>query len=343
MLHEQPPYGIMSPRRLDHDFGEPAEQEGELSPRSPPARSHRNPSEVNMASAGELKVIAEVVKNLRANPPPQLPAPEILEVQILRFVREHGRKASVIEKKYRAAIAWKVENLSTPIMQVLQPIAESRWMASSEMPDGEWATQFCPIGMHCGFSLSGCPVKIERLGQFDLKGIQQMPQYRKKLNAFYLGLVDCLQRRLDHASVETGKLQQTYEIFDLKGLGKDMLTFAALNFTKDVLLAFATHYPTSFRKALVINAPSFVGGAWKLVSTVLPKSVKEKVNIMGSDYAEILHNELSAETLFWIQAPNEHLVHAPRRPGEELPDVCEQTSIEAGAERPPGTSTAVGA
>eukprot|EP00967_Tisochrysis_lutea_P007047 scaffold8382_cov26-Tisochrysis_lutea.AAC.3 len=57
-----------------------------------------------------------------------------------------------------------------------------------------------------------------------------------------------------------------------------MLTFAALNFTKDVLLAFATHYPTSFRKALVINAPSFVGGAWKLVSTVLPKSVKEKVS-----------------------------------------------------------------
>jgi hypothetical protein len=65
-----------------------------------------------------------------------------------------------------------------------------------------------------------CQVKIERLGQFNLKGIQQAPQYRKKLNGFYLGLVDCLQRRLDNASVETGKLQQTYEIFDLKGLGE---------------------------------------------------------------------------------------------------------------------------
>jgi hypothetical protein len=56
-----------------------------------------------------------------------------------------------------------------------------------------------------------------------------------------------------------------------------MITFATLNFTKDVLLSFATHYPTSFRKALVINAPPFVGGAWRLVSTVLPKSVKDKV------------------------------------------------------------------
>jgi hypothetical protein len=58
-----------------------------------------------------------------------------------------------------------------------------------------------------------------------------------------------------------------------------MITFATLNFTKDVLLSFATHYPTSFRKALVINAPPFVGGAWKLVSTVLPKNVKDKVSI----------------------------------------------------------------
>ncbi len=60
-------------------------------------------------------------------------------------------------------------------------------------------------------------MKIERLGQFDLKGLNATPNSRKKLNAFYLGLVDCLQRRLDATSVESGSLQQTYEIFDLAG------------------------------------------------------------------------------------------------------------------------------
>jgi hypothetical protein len=59
-----------------------------------------------------------VSKALRADPPPELPSPEILDVQLLRFVREHGRKPNVVEKKYRAAVRWKVDNLSTPIMQV---------------------------------------------------------------------------------------------------------------------------------------------------------------------------------------------------------------------------------
>ena len=91
--------------------------------------------------------------------------------------------------------------------------------------------------------------------------------------------MDCLQRRLDPHAADTANLTegQTYEIFDLAGLGTHMLTFSALNFTKDVLSAFATHYPSSFRKATVINAPGFANGAWRMVSTVLPKSVKEKV------------------------------------------------------------------
>ena len=33
---------------------------------------------------------------------------------------------------------------------------------ASEMPDGEWATQYCPIGMHCGFAKNGCPVRLPR-------------------------------------------------------------------------------------------------------------------------------------------------------------------------------------
>ena len=178
------------------------------------------------------------------------------------------------------------------------------------MPNGEWATKFCPIGVHCGFSLSGCPVKIERLGKYDLKAITKEHDYRNRLNMFYLGLVDVLQRRLDGSSLERGELVQTYEIFDLKGLSRSMLSFTAMNFARDVLLAFATHYPSSFRKAVVINAPNFIGTAWGIVSAVLPKSVKEKVNIMGSDYSKVLDSELTAEALFWVNAPDEELIRA---------------------------------
>ena len=58
-----------------------------------------------------------------------------------------------------------------------------------------------------------------------------------------------MQRRLDQVTLETGRLQQTYEIFDLSGMGWQMVTLTTVNFTRDVLSAFATHYPSSFSKA----------------------------------------------------------------------------------------------
>lgn len=84
-------------------------------------------------------------------------------------------------------IRWKAENLTTPVMHVLQPIAQSRWMASSEMPDGEWATQFCPIGMHCGFSLSGHPVRS--------RGRHATPRHASRLPRLLRRLLSVSQTR----------------------------------------------------------------------------------------------------------------------------------------------------
>ena len=52
-------------------------------------------------------------------------------------------------------------------------------------------------------------------------GLRRHPNGTRQLNAFYLGLVDFLQRRLDALSLANNRLQQTYEIFDLEGLGAD--------------------------------------------------------------------------------------------------------------------------
>jgi len=348
-LHHRPPHGLpwetgfeppSSPRggapaspwatpvSMRRRSGSDVDAHGGASPLSSMSRDGAALS--GLSSQAELACIAEISRALHISPCKGAPDDaETLEVQLVRFIREHGLRPRSIEKKFRAACEYKEKNINnSEVMSVLQPIASTRWMAASEMPDGEWATQYCPIGMHCGFAKNGCPVKIERLGRFDLKGITSTPNYRKKLNAFYLGLVDCLQRRLDQHAADTANLTegQTYEIFDLAGLGTHMLTFSALNFTKDVLSAFATHYPSSFRKATVINAPGFANGAWRMVSTVLPKSVKEKVNIMGADYMDVLRAELTEEALYWVDAPNEELVHAPRRAGEAVPEPREEAA-----------------
>jgi len=121
-------------------------------------------------------------------------------------------------------------------------------MSSSEMPNGEWATQFVAIALNAGYSKAGNPVKIERLGKFDLRRLNKESRkdktVRPRFNEFYLGLIEFLQRQLDAASVQQGHLSQTYEIFDLEGLDPTVIfNTMVINFLKDVLIAFSTHYP----------------------------------------------------------------------------------------------------
>ena len=90
-----------------------------------------------------------------------------------------------------------------------------------------------------------------------------------------------LQLRLDLLSLEEGRLVQTYEVFDLTGMGYHMMTMTVINFAKDILLNYSTHYPQSFRKAAVLNAPAWLPRIWRLISHVLPTSVKAKVRLLG--------------------------------------------------------------
>ena len=53
------------------------------------------------------------------------------------------------------------------------------------MVHGEWATQFAHIGIYCGKSKIGCPVKIERLGKYDLAGLQASRRLEQPCAACY--------------------------------------------------------------------------------------------------------------------------------------------------------------
>jgi len=273
-------------------------------PQTPPPCASKG---LSLTAPDEMATIESVKRALRAPPmPPNLPAnDEILTVQVLRFVREHGRDSRRIERLFRKALAYKREAL--PQKPELDELATSRWLCSAEMPHGGWAQSHWPIGMHCGFSLSGSPVKIERIGACP------PPKDTVKLYPFYLGLVDCLQQRLDLTSVEKQQLQQTYEIFDLKGLGAHMVNFTTLSFTKDVIRAFATHYPSSFSKAVVINAPSLFVGLYRVLSKLLSPHVIARVNILGQDWEEALSRDLTEEALYWVACSNAELCRAPFR------------------------------
>jgi hypothetical protein len=272
-------------------------------------------SSMSLANEMEARVIAQVRQKLRQAPTPEGldEDDELLDVQLLRFVREHGMKADKVESCFRKRLAWKAKTFANPIYdeRLRGQLPPEQWMSCAMMPNGEWACGYVIIGLNCGLSKLGNPVKIERIGRYDIKGMQRCKGGDEDLKMFYLAMVEHISHRLDFMTMEEGKLQQTYEIFDLAGLSFNLVSMSTLKFTQDVLVAFSTHYPSSFRKAVIINAPPFIGHVWGICSKVLPASVNAKVNILGPNYIDTLRTDLTEEALAWVEASNEALCHAP--------------------------------
>lgn len=278
--------------------------------------SARGRSTMALASESEDRVIVQVKRALRAPPSPAglTDDDKLLDVQLLRFVREHGLRPAKVEACFRKMLEWKATTFADPMYDALKAGRDQRpatWMSAAQMPHGDWAKGYVSIAMNASVSKHGNPVKIERIGAFDIAGIEKCKGGTQRLAQFYLGLVEHLANRLDYMSVQEERLQQTYEIFDLAGLSWSIAGGGAINFTKDVLLAFSTHYPSSFRKACIINAPSFIGWLWGIFSKVLPASVNSKVNILGKDYERVLQEDLTPEALAWVKSSQAALMHAP--------------------------------
>ena len=57
-------------------------------------------------------------------------------------------------------------------------------------------------------------------------------------------------------------------------------------------MACALHVYT---RQVLLNSPSWAPLMWRLISTVLPQSVKAKVKILGTDYYKELEEDLGEE------------------------------------------------
>ena len=95
--------------------------------RAKAARVARSLSASMLATPPEQVVIDEVMAALRANPEEGLESSgPVLEVQLLRFIREHGSQPAKIERLFRKAVQWKVKHLPHHMMAELKQAAQAR-------------------------------------------------------------------------------------------------------------------------------------------------------------------------------------------------------------------------
>ena len=97
-----------------------------------------------LAQEGEARVIQIIRERLRADPDltSLTDNDELLDVQLLRFVREHGLHEDKVEKRFRSMLEWKEKTFTDEALRLaVNPEDDlGAWLSSEEMPKGEWAS-----------------------------------------------------------------------------------------------------------------------------------------------------------------------------------------------------------
>ncbi|XP_072289738.1 SEC14-like protein 2 [Eucyclogobius newberryi] len=152
-------------------------------------------------------------------------------------------------------------------------------------------------GGMCGHDREGGPVWYDVVGPMDPKGLFLSASKQDFIKS---KIRDCeqLQQECDRQSE---RLQRNVEsitmIYDVEGLGLRHLWKPAIETYGEILQMFEDNYPEGLKRLFVIKAPKLFPVAYNLVKHFLSENTRQKIHILGANWAEVLLKYIEAEEL----------------------------------------------
>jgi len=127
------------------------------------------------------------------------------------------------------------------------------------------------------------PVVVVRLGCFDFKGVVREGLEGLMMNQFVSTLEDVLWA--GHAlSVARKELVFGVVVADLDGVSLSMLQYVGM--MREMARIANNYFPDLVDRMVLINAPRAFASAWNAMSTLFVPSTREKIKILGCNFAD---------------------------------------------------------
>lgn len=190
-----------------------------------------------------------------------------------------------------------------------------------------------------GYSKQGFPVVYEQPGRMELKrlfaegcDVDDMLYHYTFFMEFISNIIctsDEIREKLGpnpppHSSSTWGIMV----VMDVKGAGLSQLSGNVARYVKKAGDINSAHYPTSMKRAFLINAPFWLGGAWSGIKGILPDSVQ--VDILS----ERMYHTALLEYIEDDQIPPEYGGSSPYKLGEHPFEVDLKNLVERAADAP---------
>ena len=222
------------------------------------------------------------------------------DLRLLRFLRK-SKPRDVLSsvERYRDFLQWRMENnVDEEIRDMMMDnnSNNSNTTAFVPPPDSRWeivATYFPmkfdhvmirPANTTATDTTSNTalfqPSAILYIGAFDTQGIsEQIASTESDITSndfinYWIYLYESIHFNLYQQSLDSGKMIFLDEVCDLKGLSIQQFSpYFVSKVMKPWLTMTQAYYPETTRRIYVLNAPSVVNLAWKLVTPLLSKGV----------------------------------------------------------------------
>lgn len=206
----------------------------------------------------------------------------------------------LVLKRFLRARQWNVKNALAMYQSMLQ-FRQDRGtdtIASTFTYDEEAAVQKIYPRFYHKTDRFGRPVYVELLGECDVARLLEVTT----LDRFLLNHIKRWEHfqkvKLPACSAAVNKpIISTVAILDLAGLSLKNFTLTTKQFIQAVSRIDQDYYPEHLGALYIINAPFIFRTIWAFVKPLLDEGTAVKVQVLGTDYREVLLAAIPAENL----------------------------------------------
>ncbi|KAF9242594.1 CRAL-TRIO domain-containing protein [Melanogaster broomeanus] len=150
---------------------------------------------------------------------------------------------------------------------------------------------------HKARSAKGRPVNIQFFGGLNFPELYKHVTPEQHWEAIVVTADTLLRDILPAASRAAGHLvEHSFVIIDLKGFGLSQF-WQAKSIIQTSFQMSQDYYPETTGRIAIVNAPSSFAFIWSVVKPWLAKETVEKIDILGTDYKDVLLQFVDAENL----------------------------------------------
>jgi CRAL/TRIO domain len=206
---------------------------------------------------------------------------DLHDLEVLRFLSCRHYNVDEAVTAFVDMVKWRIEAKVDSVMDSLPPKYDDICLL---MPH-----------QYPGVDKAGRPVYIERTGYTRIGELNQIASVDEMLRVHIYGM-ELMDRKMKASSAKLGKEVDTFvTLLDLENLS--LAVTSAIPLLRAVTDLDYKYYPDRVERVFIINAPWIMPTVWASIQYFLPETLKARIQILGTDYKEILAQHFDAENL----------------------------------------------